>query len=360
MIPLLDACLVDGFGSGNVDSIVVASGIATVMRSLGHPFEVGSVALISGATITGGTINGERKVKTRVSSTVYTFDATGIPDGTATGSISHKFAPAGWSKAFMGTGLAVYQSSDPASTACYLRIDDTNALHARARAYESMSDVNTGTGPFPTDAQISGGAYWPRSNSNGGTSRPWFLIADSRTIHLLVNFTGSTSYGFCASFGDLITTKSPDAYGCYLNGYSTSSFDQPGSAASDMDLCNSANTADGFSLARSHTTLNGAVNGRRSYDSFFNGTARSGATGLPYPNRPNNALYVAPLRIIEQADGSLRGIVPGVEMIPQNCGTTAFANAQSVEAVEGLSGRIVRMFNSNIGVVGFDTTGPWR
>ena len=36
LIALLDACLVDGFGLKTVDSIVVASGVATANVSTGH------------------------------------------------------------------------------------------------------------------------------------------------------------------------------------------------------------------------------------------------------------------------------------------------------------------------------------
>jgi hypothetical protein len=39
----------------------------------------------------------------------------------------------------------------------------TPARPWRASGYESMSDVNTGTGPFPTAAQVAGGGYWEKS-----------------------------------------------------------------------------------------------------------------------------------------------------------------------------------------------------
>ena len=42
-IALLDACLVTGYASVNVSSIVVSSGVATVTTATGHGFAVESV-----------------------------------------------------------------------------------------------------------------------------------------------------------------------------------------------------------------------------------------------------------------------------------------------------------------------------
>jgi hypothetical protein len=49
--------------------------------------------------------------------TTLTFDAPGISDQTATGTISLKLAGAGWSKAFTGTNLAAYKSNNVAGPA---------------------------------------------------------------------------------------------------------------------------------------------------------------------------------------------------------------------------------------------------
>src|SRR5690606_26703121 len=89
LIDVLDAVLVNGWGLATVDSVVIASGIATVTRASGHPFEAAGVALIADATVTGGSINGEQRVLS-ATATTYTFDATGIADQTATGTITHK------------------------------------------------------------------------------------------------------------------------------------------------------------------------------------------------------------------------------------------------------------------------------
>ena len=50
MIAVLDACLVDGFALKSVNSLVVASNIATINVSTGITAEVGAVVLVAGAT----------------------------------------------------------------------------------------------------------------------------------------------------------------------------------------------------------------------------------------------------------------------------------------------------------------------
>jgi hypothetical protein len=46
-----------------------------------------------------------------------------------------------------------------------------------------MSDVNTGTGPFPTAAQVAGGGYWEKSGAAGSTARNWIVVGDERAFY---------------------------------------------------------------------------------------------------------------------------------------------------------------------------------
>jgi hypothetical protein len=101
LINVLDACLVDGFGVSAVASLVVAGEVATATMSGGHSGEVGSVMTVAGATPSG--LNGEQKVlSVGGGNTTLTFDATGIADQTATGSITIKMSGAGWGRRFQG------------------------------------------------------------------------------------------------------------------------------------------------------------------------------------------------------------------------------------------------------------------
>jgi hypothetical protein len=62
------------------------------------------------------------------------------------------------------------------------------------RGYETMSDVNTGTGPHPTTAQMSGdgmGAYYMDLTS---VPRPWFAVADPRTAIIFTDMSDNKKW----------------------------------------------------------------------------------------------------------------------------------------------------------------------
>src|SRR5574337_1451421 len=215
LIAVLDACLVNGFGAGTVDAVVISGGVATVTRSAGHSFEVGTVALISGATVSGGSINGRQRVLAVTSST-WTFDATGLADQSATGTITAKLAPAGWTKPFSGTNLAAYKG-DVTGTGCLLRVDDTGSTDGRVVGYESMADITSGTGPFPTALQLSGGGWWGKSSTADSTARSWILIGDNRGFIFATACNASyLGYYNTMAFGDIAPIKTPDPYACIL------------------------------------------------------------------------------------------------------------------------------------------------
>lgn len=222
LITLLDGCLVNGFGQVTLNSLTVSSSVATATVNAGHGFfnlgTRGPCVLIDGATPSG--LNG-KKIITVSSSTVFTFDATGISDGSASGTITAKIAPLGWSKVYSGTNKAVYRSNSAYSPRPYLRVDDTVGAYARTRGYMSMSDVDTGTEMFPNDVQNSGGMY--SHKSNGTTRRVWELIGDDRAFYLVMDAAGGSNTAGHLVFGDFVPSLSSDAYACMMGAGSTSS-----------------------------------------------------------------------------------------------------------------------------------------
>lgn len=363
LVALLDACLVNGFGSGTVDSVVIASGVATVTRAAGHPFEVGAVSLIAGATVSGGSINGEQKVLS-ATATTYTFDATGISDQTATGTITHKISPLGWSKAYSGTSLGAYKSVAAGATGFYLRVDDTGTTVARVVGYETMTDVNTGTAPFPTSTQLSGGGYWSKSSTANGTARDWILVGDGLMFYFMCRpNTTNNSMSSVGFFGDFKKEGSTDAYNCAIHAQtSDTSSSTPGAGNGEFDY--RSNTAATY-LPRTYTGLGSPILGARYYGTFkANTTAyRSGDNSsdhIPFPNPSGGGMYVSEWSLTEVTSLVLRGTLPGYYACPQNIGVNVFANRDAITNVTGLTGRTLKAVLSNAGCAFFDITGPWR
>lgn len=361
---LLKACLVDGFGAGAVATLTVASGIATATFAGAHPYRVGAVAQFAGSTPAG--LNGQKRILTTTTNSV-TFDATGIADGTATGTITHKVAAAGWQELFAGTvtNVLCLKPTVPEATGCVLRIDDTGTTNARVRAFEAMTDASTGTGPTPLDSQLSGGLFWPKSGTANTTARPWYLVGDERGFYLAVSPQGTDRYTLLYA-GDIASLKSGDAYGYLLTGNQS---DQ-GNASTVPDGCcgySGRSARGGAYLVRAHTAVGQAVAAQR-LGSHHNGATAdvyAGQAGYSlgsYPNGPNNGLMTGALEVYALG---IRGALPGLLHAVQDCGD-AFTTGVVVDGTNDLLGRRLKAVrtgppsgSATRGTVFIDATGPW-
>lgn len=370
LVAVLDACLVNGFGLTGLDSIVVRDGVARAQSSLGHPFEVDMTALITGSIVPE--LNGEFTV---VGTTVntFTFNTPGVADGTYTGSVTAKLAPAGWEKTFSATNVASYRSADLTTTRCFLRVDDTGTIFARAQGYESMTDASTGTGPFPTSAQVSGGYYWPKSTTANSTAPTyWVLVGDSKGFWIY-NSTPTTVAaqgvsGWLSGFGDLASRKAGDAYGCVLYGATSSGASSATSATTGLPFaCAQSSTSDMGHIARSFTAVGGSQPVFNTSESFGAGHY-SGAGSIRYPNGPDNGLLLSRMLAFEMAPRHLRGTVRGLLFNPQLLGSASFVTRDKLVGQGALAGRTLlalkgsapaQTLATNITTF-IDITGPWE
>lgn len=378
LIALLDACLVNGFGLGTPDSVVVAGGVCTVTRAAGHPMQVGTVALLAGCVTTGaGSLNGEQKVAA-VTTTTYSF-ATTVANQSATGTITHKTAPAGWTKLFTGTNLAVYQSSDITSTKMCLRVDDTATTTAHVTMYESMTDVNTGVNVSPTTAQVAQGFLnWDKSSLANANANEWMFVGDGKAFY---NGRSYRSFAFPTDvvkavqlhmFGDFIATKAADPYGCVISGETATQAGTSISTTSSMGY-HAPGAATGFYTPRAYTglgTSNPTGRAAPSYSGGANNTMSGQNTGgMPFPNPTDGGLYLTQEFIFDAASGTsnnvFRGYSPGLYVTPQVLPVGAFNTRDIISGVAGLTGKTLRATVPSGATVGgalvvFDTTGPWR
>lgn len=372
-IAVLDACLVNGWGSKTLASLIVASGIATATFTGGAgAWEQDAVVEIAG--VTGGltALNGEQRVLS-ANSTTFTF-ATAAADGTAAGTITAKLAPAGWEKRFPASNKGVYRSLDPASTLMNLRVDDSAALTANVLGYETMSDFDTGTGRFPTVAQSASGNYIRKSSAATSTANSWVVIADGRTFYICVATHYNAGVGYynhnISCFGDLVSDKSPDPYACLYSFLGASLTTRNGHMGDTEDNFNDTS----FSyLARDFTGLGVAVNASKMTNNLRT-NARSGHSDYasPYPNPVNNGLFMTPLGLYQGSTTSYyrRGLAPGIYHVPQHTRST-FGNLNRVPGAGAYAGKrfvvitsgSVEVLMPNLtagGVVLFDVSSPWR
>lgn len=377
LIAILDACLKDGFGLKTVDSLVIAGGVATMTISTGMTFEQDAVVQIAGITGGAAALNGDRRLLSIAGNTA-TFDATGVSDQAATGSITAKVSPLGWAKPFAGTNVGVYRATDPTSLGMYLRVDDTGTTVARVVGYETMSDVNTGTGAFPTSAQVAGGGYWEKSGAAGSTARNWIIVGDERAFYwwCVPNAaTTITSQGLLRGFGDLIPRRSSDAYAAFLQADISSIVT---STAALGDLISSTNpSGSAYMTSPRNQSALGSSSQLFAYSESRRATTSVTRSGVgvgysaPYPNTSDNALDLDRVLALDN-DYSVRGTLPGLLHLPQAVG---FA-VQTWDKIAGqgtLAGRTILAVRGGSpgyatqntssgypGVAAFDITGPWR
>lgn len=208
MIALLDAFLVNGWGSQTASSVVVSGGVATATFPADHAAAKHSVVLVAGVTGAMTDLNGEQKV-TAVAPNVVQW-ATALANGTATGTITVKMAGAGWNKPFSGTNLAVYKSASAQGHGQFFRFADTAVEAARIIGYENMTAISTGTGLFPSAAQFSGGFYVGKSDETSGTNAsPYSIFSDGRLVYIMTQPSYHSSVVQARSvgltiFGDMI------------------------------------------------------------------------------------------------------------------------------------------------------------
>lgn len=362
---VLKACLVDGFGAGAVATLTVTGGVATATFAGAHPHKVGAVAQIDGATPAG--LNGPKRVLSTAADRV-TFEATGVPDGAATGSITHKVAAAGWQELFPAalTNVLALKPSAVEATGCVLRVDDTGGTNARVIAYESMADIATGQGATPLESQASGGLWWPKSASANATARPWVLLADDRAIYLAVAPNGSDRYTLLFA-GDISSFKSGDAYGYLLTG---NQGDQTAATTVPDGCCGYSHRSArvGAYLVRAHTAVGQSLAAQR-LGAHHNGPAAdvyAGAAGYSlgtYPNGPNNGLLTG---VLEVHALGIRGVLPGLLHPVQDTAGT-FATGAIIPGTDHLQGRSLLAVRTSPpagaavgGTVLLDITGLWE
>lgn len=295
LIAILDACLVNGYAAQTV-TITSATGVATVTTPVAHTLKDGTFMRISGAN--EADYNGDFAI-TVTGANTFTYAVSGTPVTPATGTITSKVAPADWTKPFSGTNLAAYKQG-AGSNGMYLRVSDTTTGSARVKAFEAMTDVNTGTGDFPTEAQVAGGEYMMKAS--GATASDWVIIASEKLAFFCIK---NTSIFQIYYFGDFISNKSGDAFNTAIR-FCYSDYN----AQSAFDIVNSVSgVSSNLYVPRAHTQIGASKQmaqlGNYQIASGF------GNAGIPYPAPIDNSLHLSPILIHEPSTG-IRGKLPAL------------------------------------------------
>lgn len=309
LITLLTAVLVNGFNTKTVT--ITRSGSTATANCTSHGYRTGQIIKHSGASQT------EYNIEARVTVTDannYTFTVSGTPATPATGTITAIVAPLGWTKPYTGTNLAAFRQKT-GTNQFYLRVYDPAATEANLRGYEAMTAISTGTGPFPTVAQVAGNGQYLYKSPNS-TNRPWKLWSDGKIFHFIVLTDVTTwtySDGSAFSFGDFTSFKSGDAYNTVL--MATPASGSYGSGCSWASVsAHVGSTTGGFYVARAASQTGGAYNAAKLCQAFFNVTYYVGYSTAAYPDPVTGGANISPVFVSNTTDANLgiRGYIPGL------------------------------------------------
>lgn len=225
LIDVLDACLVNGFGSQPITSLQISDGVGIATFPTAHHILQFQWIEISGAD--NSAINTEFKVIGLTTNSIeFLVD---LPDQVISGNLLCKLSGCDWGKVFSGNQKGVYQAKDTLSNPYFLRVDNscdpvysTNyAKFAKVGMLESctgIDDISGNQAPFdasnPTKNwigtgsgssaysgwfkwfyaaynKVSPGQYGETITPDSG-ERSWVLIANERSLFILPSFMPST------------------------------------------------------------------------------------------------------------------------------------------------------------------------
>lgn len=255
----------------------------------------------------------------------------------------------GWTKPYTGTNKAAYLMPSGTNQR-YLRVDDTGTTSARIVGYESMSDVDTGTGPFPTAAQMSGGLYWGKSSS--GSAAAWIAVSDGALVYLFMKYGGTYWLGGC--FGDFESYKTSDAFNTIIIGETSA----PGNTTNLDDVTAVWSASTGHYIARSYTQTGTSITAGKVTDlSSANNASAMGGGGMTYPSPVDGGLHLTPLWLSQASVAvGFRGLLPGL-WNPLH--STPITHGDTFDGTGVLAGRSFEAITTFSGQMFIETSDTW-
>lgn len=222
------------------------------------------------------------------------------------------------------------------------------AREAWVTGWESLATVGapvgTGSGQFPTPAQqlTTGHGVMRKSNTADAVGRAWFLYADTVTFYLFV-FTGDGTYYRALFFGDIFAMKgATDSYRCLLA--AGQSENAAGTEANDTLAAINTAVAGHF-MPRSYGGVGTSITAGKHGDSV-KGSSTNLLGTTQYPNGPDNALYMSPIWIHENASSTVRGRLRGMYQV---CHATAnFTDGQTFVGAGDYAGKSFRILKPSV------------
>lgn len=349
MIDVLDACLINGFGSQAVSTLTASGNAVTAKFGSAHNYLQYQVIKLANAN--QAEFNGEHRILTVPDANTITFELAAVPSvTTATGTITCSLPPLGWEKPFSSTGKAAYRSKNlllPSRP--FLRVVDeldpvwtsSYAKYAKVGIVEDMTDIDTMLGvQAPFDAQLpdknwvgtgsgttayNGWAKWfyaknglstaasPASDTVANGARPWIIVGNSDFFYILNGVSSSDTNLITYGFGSFSSFLNIDNANVFLS--ASLEYAQASSGSWPASNLTTTSTAK-LVLQRSYTGSTSVANAQTA---SINPTIQQVSSGSSdYVQNVATSGYVCFADTYIKEGGILRGVIPNLYWVFQN------------------------------------------
>ncbi len=366
LVTILDALLCTGWGSLTATSGSISGGIATLNFAEVETFRADEVVLIQGAD--PAALNGEARVLTQSANKITV--ATSAADGPISGTVTVKYAPAGWEIVFSGTNKRAYRPTSMQAPPWLYWVDDTQPNYARWCIYESMSDVDTGAGRCPTDAQMPGGGYMVKWSIGSPAMTYYHAAADALAMLIVARngpYAGTNTSARIRGFGMPVRWPSggaPSPWSAFISCGSSNSGGYGFGALGESSDGYMGDATGGmiYRLRAANGNVGAVAMNTRAVAGGYNGASGDDGTFGALSAQPEGRLLLSPI-----AMSDMESLVPGVLSVPQAGAYSAFAQGAELAGAGLLAGRRLlavragsRGTNNAAGVCFVDLTGSWR
>lgn len=207
----------------------------------------------------------------------------------------------------------------------------------QGNVYTASNSAGSGYGQFPIPSQLLtyGHTVWRKSATNDATGRQWIVAADSHTVYFWV-YSGDLADNYLhGGFGEIFSFAQNDQYNCFIYGRAgeNSALSYPGNDYTSV-ICNGAGyqtsgqltqvsynaIQPGHYLVRSIAGIGGSTGFTKKGNAENNGGFNATPVAVPMygifqsPNNIDNSFYVQPLQVLEPSNVSIRGRLRGLFM----------------------------------------------
>lgn len=268
---------------------------------------------------------------------------------------------AGWTKGFSQSNLRSGYKQGAGSNGHYLYLDDSAGTTVRARGFATMSSIDTGALPFPTDAQMSGGVYVHKHDGLAG-DRMWLMVANEKALWFVTQMSSDINWGSASLFffgaikphrqADQFSTMIMGAYQAQHAGNPTANTSPSSFGTSAALICPVTNTLPAHFMVAAWHGLGGSVNvgkhcdisrahGQDINSYYFSSYGKMGLYGpnqTLFANPVDGSIHLMPI-YVHEANGAIRGVMPGIFAHPYNRDTALPASGSIIEGTGDFAGR---------------------